>query len=84
MSEKLPSIFIEIKIKTPSQFYLMFPYGTKSISELSEKQRKKHPRKVLEKRKLIDNMNKHYKDESEYHLDSVPNQGSLVAVNERK
>ena len=73
------------KIETaPSQFYLMFPYGTKSISELSEKQRKKHPRKVLEKRKLIDDMNKQYKDEIKYHLDSVPNQGSLVAVKERK
>ena len=72
------------EIQTPSKFYIMFPYGTKCISELSENQRKKHPRKVPEKRKLIDDMNKHHKDESKYHLDSIPRRGSLVAVKERK
>ena len=72
------------EIQTPSQFYIMFPYGTKCISELSENQRKKHPRKVPEKGKLIDDMNRHHKDESKYHLDSIPRRGSLVAVKERK
>ena len=68
----------------PSHFYIMFPYGAKSISDLTEKQRKAHPRKVPEKRKLIDDMNYYYKNESKCHLDLMPARGSLVAVKERK
>ena len=67
----------------PSQFYIMFPYGAKSISELTEKQRKAHPRKVPGKRKLIDDMNYYYKNESKYHLDLMPTRGTLVAIKER-
>ena len=69
---------------SPSHFYINFPYGATSISGLTEKQRKACPRRVPQKKRLVNDMISHYKDDKQFNFDSVPTQGSLVAVKERK
>ena len=68
---------------TPSRFFINFPYGATSISRLTEKQWKACSRRVPQKKRLVDDMITHYKDDKQFYLDSVPTKGSLVAVKER-
>merc|ERR1719221_266682 len=66
-------------IQSPGFFYLIFPYGPRSVSEITEEARKNTPTETPWTRMAAE-MKELYRDTRKYFLDSLPGPGELVAV----
>ena len=66
-------------IQSPGFFYIIFPYGPRSVSELTEEARKCPPKETAWTRMEAE-MKSLYKDTRKYFMDSLPSPGELVVV----
>ena len=66
-------------IQSPGFFYVTFPYGSRSVSEITEEARKNTPTETPWTRMEAE-MKDLYRDARKYFLNSLPSPGQLVAV----
>ena len=66
-------------IQSPGFFYIIFPYGPRSVSEITEEARKSPPKENAWTRMEAE-MKDLYKDTKKYLMESLPCPGEMVAV----
>ena len=66
-------------IQSPGFFYIVFPYGPRSVSELTEEARK-DPSKETAWTRMEAEMKTLYKETRKFFMDSLPSPGEMVAV----
>ena len=66
-------------IQSPGFFYIIFPYGPRSVSEITEEDRKSLPKETAWTRMEAE-MKDLYKETRKYFMDSLPCPGEMVAV----
>ena len=66
-------------IQSPGFFYIIFPYGPRNVSEITEEARKSPPEETAWTRMEAE-MKELYKNTRKYFMDCLPSPGELVAV----
>ena len=66
-------------IQSPGFFYIIFPYGPRSVSEITEEARKSPPKESAWTRMEAE-MKDLYKNARKYFMDCLPSPGEMVAV----